>query len=44
MERLFGVVVAVKGLDGVIDFAGGTAFLLLPPVAIAAWTDAGGAT
>jgi hypothetical protein len=27
-----------------IDFAAGTAFLHLPSVAIAAWTDAGDAT
>lgn len=39
LHRLFAVVVAVKGLDGVIDLVGGAALLLLPPGAIAAWAD-----
>jgi len=40
MHRLFRLVVAVKGLDGIIDFAGGAALLLVQPGAIAAWTNA----
>jgi hypothetical protein len=41
MERLFGGVGGVKGLDGIIDLAAGTAFLFLPRAEIAAWPDAG---
>ncbi len=40
MHRLFGIVVALKGLDGIIDLAGGAALLLVQPGAIAAWTNA----
>lgn len=40
LHRLFTLVVAVKGLDGVVDLVGGAVLLLLPPGAIAAWADA----
>ena len=40
MHRLFGIAVAAKGLDGIIDLAGGAALLLVQPGVIAAWTNA----
>ncbi len=40
LHRLFGVVVAVKGVDGIVEFAGGAVLLLAPPGAVAVWTDA----
>jgi uncharacterized membrane protein len=39
-HRLFGIAVAVKGLDGIVELAGGAALLLVRPGAIAAWTEA----
>ena len=40
MHRLFGLVVMLKGVDGVFDLMAGVALLFVQPGAIAAWTSA----
>jgi uncharacterized membrane protein len=40
MHRLFGLVVMLKGLDGVFDLVAGIALLLVQPAAVVAWTNA----
>jgi uncharacterized membrane protein len=35
MHQLFGLVVVLKGLDGLLEFVGGAVLLLVPPDAIA---------
>jgi uncharacterized membrane protein len=40
MDRVFEVVLVLKGLDGLLEIAGGVAFLLVPEVTLNRWLDA----